>query len=65
MRDLPSREQIRIAMALEKLAAKAIADVAFGMNVLKLPPSVRAPIWEAVARRAIVKVIECERASSP
>lgn len=55
-------EKLKIAQALEDLVAKGIADIEFGMDTLNLPTSVRAPMWEAVCRRAMVKVVNCERA---
>lgn len=55
-------EKVLIANALEELVSKGIRDFEFGMNVLKLPASVRAPMWQAMSRRAMAKVMECEKA---
>lgn len=56
-----SPEQLKIARALEDLIARAVDNVEYGMNVLKLPASLRAPMWEALTRRAMVKCMECEK----
>lgn len=55
-----TEQSLQIAQALERLVAKAISDFEFAMDVLKIEPSVRAPMWEAMARRAMEKVVECE-----
>lgn len=60
MRETP--QQLAIAKALEELVAKAIRDFEFGLNVLKLPPSVKQPLWDALGRRAIGKAAECDGA---
>lgn len=56
-------ESLKIATALEKLVGRAVDDFERALNVLDVPASVRAPMWEAVARRAMAKVLECERPS--
>lgn len=56
-----TEQALKIATALETLVAKSIADFELGLNVLRVPASVRAPMWDTIARRAMAKVIECER----
>lgn len=51
----------KVAEALEELVAKQERDFQFAMDVLKLPASVRVPMWQALCRRAMAKIIECER----
>ena len=60
----PTAEQTNIAHELERIVIHAIVDMELAMDVLKLPASVRAVMWGAVARRATVKMIECEKAGS-
>lgn len=59
-----SEQALKIAMTLETLVAKTIADFELGLNVFRVPASVRAPMWEAIARRAMAKVIKCERSGA-
>lgn len=58
-----SEQSLKIAMALEKLVDKAIADFEFGLDVLHfpVPNSVRAQMWRSIVRRSIAKVMECEK----
>jgi len=52
----------KIALALEELVTKTVRDFNFGMDVLRLPPSVRQPMWDALARRSATKSTECVEA---
>lgn len=54
-----SEQSLKIAQALEKLVEKAISDFDFGMDVLRLPNSVREPMWDAIVRRAAAKALQC------
>lgn len=58
-------ESLKIAQALEKLVEKTLADFDFGMDVLRLPNSVREPMWDAIGRRAAMKALECSRRVRP
>lgn len=57
---MSTNEKLVIAKALEQLVSKAIADFQFGMNVLRIPPSVQQPMWDALGRRAIRKAAEID-----
>ena len=53
-------KQIKIAMALEDLVCHGIEEVQYRMDIMNLTPSIRAPMWDAIARRAMAKAVECE-----
>jgi len=57
-------QYLAIAQQLESLVAKAMLDFNFGLEVLKIPMSVRVPLWQALSRRAAAKAIECEKKGS-
>lgn len=50
----------KIAAALEKVVDDGIVHIEVSMTVLKLPPSLRGPMWQSVIKIAMAKVIECE-----
>lgn len=61
----PTAQSLKTAQALEQLVEKAITDFEFGLNVLRIPDSVREPMWDAIARRASMKALKCSGKLSP
>lgn len=59
--DARREQHLKIATALEKLVTDAVDKFEFGLNVLKIPNSLRAPLWDALGRRSISRAAECDR----
>jgi hypothetical protein len=54
-----SEQSLKIATTLEKLVDDAMRDLQLKLDLLNVPPSVREPIWDALARRAHMKSLQC------
>lgn len=56
-----SEPALKIAIAMSRLVDEAVAQLEIQMDLLNVPRSVRAAMWEVVCRQAMMKVIECEK----
>lgn len=51
---------LKIAIAMSRLVDEAVAQLEIQMDLLNVPRSVRAAMWQVVCRQAMAKAIECE-----
>lgn len=49
-----------IAVRLEALVTRCIADFATTLNATKIPPRLQVALWRAIARRAEAKAVQAE-----
>lgn len=56
-----SEPALKIALAMSRLVDEAVAQLEIQMDLLNVPRSVRAAMWQVVCRQAMAKAIECEK----
>lgn len=57
---MSSEPALKIALAMSRLVDESVAQLEIQMDLLNVPRSVRAAMWQVVCRQAMAKAIECE-----